>query len=116
DPELLRPQLRAAVSQHREQRERQFLHGLMHKIPEAVYFKDRELRYVRANAACAALLGVDSARALEGKSDAELASADVVLELEASQLLALERGEPLADQLSRYQRAGEQLWLSSSHA
>jgi diguanylate cyclase (GGDEF)-like protein/PAS domain S-box-containing protein len=116
EPEALRQTLRAAVAEHAQHRERQFLEQLMQTIPEALYFKDRELRYVRANAACAALLGIDSPRSLEGKRDADLARDDAMLDLEASQRLALERGEALADQISRYQRHGEQLWLSSSHA
>jgi diguanylate cyclase (GGDEF)-like protein/PAS domain S-box-containing protein len=117
----LLPMLRAAVAQHAaeraDSRDRQLLQQLMHSVPEAIYFKDRELRYVLANPACAALHGVDSPRSLEGMRDAELAQgAGPVPNLEAGQRMALARGEALPNQVTRYVRDGQLHWLSATHA
>ncbi|MET0385786.1 MAG: EAL domain-containing protein [Polyangiales bacterium] len=121
DPDELRPTLRAAfahyTSERAHARDQQLLAELMQSVPEAIYFKDRELRYVRANAACAALHGVDSPRLLEGKRETELALPDSYpLDLEAGQRQAIERGEPTRDQVSGYVRNGEMCWLSTTHA
>ncbi len=50
-------------------RERDLLHVLMDSTPDLIYFKDRESRFTRINRAQAAVLGVSSPEAADGRSD-----------------------------------------------
>jgi PAS domain S-box-containing protein len=52
-------------------RERDLLHSLMDNIPDLIYFKDTQSRFVRINGALARTLGAPSADAALGKSDAD---------------------------------------------
>jgi diguanylate cyclase (GGDEF)-like protein/PAS domain S-box-containing protein len=104
--EHLRMTVRQAAEQHALSRElaseRKLFADLLNSVPDAIYFKDRELRYLRANHACAVLRGV--------RRDSEPA------ELEADQRTVIETGRPSIDQVSCFEREGETRWLSSTHA
>jgi diguanylate cyclase (GGDEF)-like protein/PAS domain S-box-containing protein len=71
--------------------ERQLLEDLMNNIPDAIYFKDRELRFTRVNCACAERVALRDTTDAVGKRlvelgiPAELASA---FENEESQIIA----------------------------
>jgi diguanylate cyclase (GGDEF)-like protein/PAS domain S-box-containing protein len=71
--------------------ERQLLEDLMNNIPDAIYFKDRELRFTRVNRACAERVALRDTTDAVGKRlvelgiPAELASA---FENEESQIIA----------------------------
>jgi len=49
--------------------EKSLLHALMDNIPDHIYFKDRESRFIRINKAQAKLLGVNSPEEAVGKTD-----------------------------------------------
>jgi two-component system, cell cycle sensor histidine kinase and response regulator CckA len=51
------------------QRERNLLRTLMDSIPDAIYFKDSELRFVACNAALVRLLGAGDQEAVVGRTD-----------------------------------------------
>jgi diguanylate cyclase (GGDEF)-like protein/PAS domain S-box-containing protein len=104
--EHLRMTVRQAVEQYTLARElateRKLFADLMNSAPDAIYFKDRELRYLRANPACASLRGHNR------NSEPP--------ELEADQRAVIETGQPSIDQVSCFERDGETRWLSSTHA
>ena len=113
----LRQTLSAAVDHHAKNHADALTRKLMHNMPEAIFIKDVELRYVQANAACAALHGFESPESLHGKREAELTrSNQPAPNLEPLQREALLRREVLSDQVSRYVRDGEMRWISVSHA
>jgi diguanylate cyclase (GGDEF)-like protein/PAS domain S-box-containing protein len=113
----LRPTLRAAVDQYAKNRGHQLREDLLQSLPEAIYVMDAELRYVHANAACAALHGVDSPRDLVGKRDSELAhGSQPSLNLEPVQRETMLRRDVVSDRVSRFVRDGETHWLSATHA
>ncbi len=120
--EHLRQTVRQAVEQFELARnlayERQLLSDLMNNAPDAIYFKDRELRYLRANRACAALLhGKDDPDELQGKRESELNSPDGGgVELESEQRTVLAAGEPAVDQVTSFERGGETRWISTTQA
>ncbi|HTQ03055.1 MAG TPA: EAL domain-containing protein [Polyangiaceae bacterium] len=102
-----RDDLRAAVRKCAEQfdlqrtleRERQHLHDLMNSIPDAIYFKDRDLRLTRVNHAFAARAHLESTDAALGKRLSELAGGnivDAVTPERAERAVLLER-RPIAD-------------------
>src|SRR5262245_28700817 len=73
------------------------LKAIVHELPDFLYVKDRESRFVFANAATARSLGLDSASALVGKTDFDLLPYDA-----AKAFLAIEReiiatGQPRLD-------------------
>jgi diguanylate cyclase (GGDEF)-like protein len=104
--EHLRMTVRQAAEQYALSRElaseRKLFADLLNSVPDAIYFKDRDLRYLRANPACAALRGP--------RRDSEPA------ELEADQRTVIATGRPSIDQVSCFERDGETRWLSSTHA
>jgi diguanylate cyclase (GGDEF)-like protein/PAS domain S-box-containing protein len=115
----LRMTVRQAVEQFSLTRElvheRKLLADLLNNAPDAIYFKDRELRYLRANPACASLQQRDTTAELHGARDGELNDSGVP-ELESDQRSVLSCGEPSVDQVVCYERGGETRWLSSTHA
>ncbi|MCP5001954.1 MAG: SpoIIE family protein phosphatase, partial [Hyphomicrobiales bacterium] len=50
-------------------RQTYILDTFMDNVPDSIYFKDRESRFIRGNRSVAALLGVDDPALLTGKSD-----------------------------------------------
>jgi diguanylate cyclase (GGDEF)-like protein/PAS domain S-box-containing protein len=116
--EHLRMTIRQAVEQYSLTRElaqeRQLLGDLLNSAPDAIYFKDTELRYLRANPACAALQGRANAEALAGTRDSQNEGGVPELELEQRSVLA--SGTPSNDLVSCFEREGETRWLSSTHA
>jgi two-component system sensor histidine kinase/response regulator len=76
-------------------RDRHFLHMLMEHLPDKIYFKDRESRFMAVNRATLSLFGYKHHSEIVGKTDA-----DLFTEAHASQALADERqiiatGQPL---------------------
>ncbi len=96
--------------------ERRLLNDLLTSTPDAIFFKDAELRFLRANRAFAELL--DSApEKLVGRRLEDLAPDPA----EAARVAAEERrivatGEPLLDVVRRHERQGVTRYLSESKA
>jgi diguanylate cyclase (GGDEF)-like protein/PAS domain S-box-containing protein len=97
--------------------ERKLLADLMNGAPDAIYFKDRELRFLRANPACAELHRRDKPEALVGWREPELnAGQGGVPEFEAQQRVVIETGTATTDHVTAFERDGTTRWLSASHA
>ncbi len=88
---------------------------LMDNIPDTIYFKDKQSRFVKINKAQAKLLGVKTPEEAIGKTDYDFFSkkhADAALEDEKK---ILETKEPLIDKFERVRKwQGKELWLSST--
>jgi two-component system, cell cycle sensor histidine kinase and response regulator CckA len=96
--------------------ERQLLHDLMDNIPDGIYFKDLDLRFLRANRAFASFVGANSADDLVGKraSDIVITRSDYqTLEGEEKQILT--EGVPALDVVREY-RNGKSRWFSETQA
>lgn len=96
--------------------ERRLLENLMNSLPEGVYFKDKEHRYLLANEPTAELIGVDSADDLIGKRIADLLENRVHdHELEEKQILIT--GLPQIDRVyKKIDESGSVRWLSATKA
>jgi diguanylate cyclase (GGDEF)-like protein/PAS domain S-box-containing protein len=96
--------------------ERQLLHDLMDNIPDGIYFKDPDLRYLRVNRASAELMAGRDADAMVGRRLGEVA-ADLPFELiEAEERRILSVGKPVLDTVREYWREGKRSWFSESKA
>jgi PAS domain S-box-containing protein len=56
--------------------EQTLLHTLMEYLPDSIYFKDLESRFIRASRACARKLGCDDSASIIGKSDFDFFAAE----------------------------------------
>ena len=95
-------------------RERDLLRILMDHIPDCIYFKDAESKFLRVNRAQAALMGVkDPAEAL-GHSDADYFDAAVYKKTQADEQRILETGEPLTGSIEHITGSGVDWWVTVS--
>jgi len=96
--------------------ERRLLRDLMDNTPDGIYFKDAELRFLRANRPLLERLGAD-AGALVGKKLSELVAADDdVVEAEREERQLVEDGLPALEVTRPALRHGSQRWFSESKA
>ncbi len=77
--------------------ERTLLRTIFDVLPESIYVKDGESRFLMANAACAADMRVPSSADLLGRTDADFFDADLARRFREKELTVL-AGEELRDQ------------------
>ena len=86
--------------------ERYLLNSLLSSVPDAIYFRDTRGKFIRANPAFAARLGLEEpARAL-GKSPLEMPDIDAALQLHQQDEIVLRTGEAQLYRLESRARAG----------
>jgi PAS domain S-box-containing protein len=97
--------------------ERQLLHDLMNNVPDGIFFKDGELRFLRANAPYAAMVRASDAGELVGKRLAAMPNADFEAEdREQEEAEIIRSGVPSSDVVREYQHDGARRWLSETKA
>jgi PAS domain S-box-containing protein len=97
--------------------ERKLLRHLMDGIPDAIYFKDAQRRYIRLNAAEVKLLKAESEESVVGLREEDLLPSERAAARRAEDLKLLETGEPLSDCVECFeQEDGSVLWFSKSGA
>ncbi len=105
DPHLLNRALRYAVERSRSEalldREREMLDTLLDNIPDRIYFKDRQSRFVRMNHALQALFGLDRKEDAYGKTDADFYGSEHAVEARADEELVMRTGEPILNKVER---------------
>lgn len=94
------------------QRERDLLQTLMDNIPDLVFVKDSECRFVTANAALLKLLKASSLQEVIGKTDYDLLPEELAEDYLADDRQVMESGQPLLnhEELST-DKAGRPSWL-----
>jgi two-component system cell cycle sensor histidine kinase/response regulator CckA len=97
-------------------RERQLLQDLMDGVPDGIFFKDTNLRFLRVNRAFAAAAGVVSPEVVVGKRLTEILPGARSEATEAEEAALLARGEETRDVLHSWPGAGEQRWFSDTKA
>ena len=83
------------------QHERHLLNHLMNHVPDCIYFKDRESRFLRISEAMARKFGLSSAKEAEGKTDADIFSSEHAEDARADEIQVMETGEPLLNRLEK---------------
>jgi phosphoserine phosphatase RsbU/P len=91
--------IRKAIDRHDAQdasrRDRHLLEVLMDKIPDAIYFKDTESKFVRINQAHAKIFSLANPALAIGKSDADFFSTAHAQQALADEQQAMRSGQPL---------------------
>ena len=95
--------------------ERDLLGTLMDNIPDAIYFKDSQLRFTRINASQARILGVGDSRDALGKVDFDFFPREDADHYFADERMIVETGQPLIGKLERVRdRGGKLHWVSNT--
>jgi PAS domain S-box-containing protein len=94
--------------------ERYLLRILMDHIPDTIYFKDAESKFLRVNRAQATMLGIDNPQDAMGRSDADYFDAEVFRKTRADEQRILETGEPLTGSVEHITRDGLSWWVTAS--
>ncbi len=91
------------------------LANLMDTLPDAIYFKDRESRFIMINRACAQKHRWDSSDVIEGKSDFDVFSREHAEQAFADEQRIIETGEPLSGIVEKETWAdGSVSWVSTT--
>ncbi len=96
-------------------RSRRMLRSILDNIPQRVFWKDRNGRYLGCNRAFAQDAGLQSPEEIDGKSDNDLAWREHIVPYSDAFQLAMRKGEPIIN--SEYQianAAGHERWLQAS--
>ncbi len=76
-------------------------HTLMGNIPDTIYFKDRECRFTRINAAQARVLGVDKVEKAIGKTDFDFFSVDHAQRAYDDEQSVIRTGKPIIGKIEK---------------
>jgi len=97
--------------------ERDLLRGLMENMPEHIFFKDRELRYLRINHLTAKELRLKDPGQAVGRRIGELLASDKAAEIEEDERSVIETGEPVIDREEHFNIPGyREVWISKTLA
>jgi two-component system, sensor histidine kinase and response regulator len=97
--------LRDVSDRHRAEQalrlERHLLHTLMDNIPDAIYFKDRDSRFLRISRQMAEKCGLGSQEGAIGKTDADVFTSEHAQQAFADEQEIIRTGEPLVARVER---------------
>ena len=81
--------------------ERHLLTTLLQNLPDSIYFKDTDSRFIRISSAMAEKFGMPSVDDVVGKTDADIFTAEHAEEARTDELHIIKTGEPLVDRVER---------------
>jgi two-component system, sensor histidine kinase and response regulator len=93
--------------------ERDLLRALLENIPDRIYFKDVQSRFLRVSSSMSVRLGVSDPRDVLGKTDFDFYPAELAREFFADEQRIVLTGQPLINKLERIvDRDGKESWAS----
>ena len=97
------------------ERERYLLNSLMESLPDNVYFKDRDSRFVRISRAMANWFGVDDPRQAVGRSDDDFFTDEHAKQAREDEQQLMESAEPVIGKVEKETWPdGRTTWVSTS--
>jgi PAS domain S-box-containing protein len=96
-------------------RERDLLRTLMDHLPDLIYVKDHDSRYITANLAQAKLAGLDRVEEFVGRTAHDFFPAELAAHFEREDRAVMESGEAMLDREEHWiDRYGREFWFVSS--
>jgi PAS domain S-box-containing protein len=93
--------------------ERDLLRGLLDNIPDRIYFKDVESRFLRCSTSMALRLGLDDPKKVVGKTDFDFHPKELAQEFYADEQRIILTGKPLINKLEKqFSIDGSEIWAS----
>ncbi len=93
--------------------ERDLLRGLLNNIPDRIYFKDVESRFLRCSHSMALRLGVNDPKEVLGKTDFDFHPRELAQEFYADEQRIILTGRSLVNKLERqFDKNGQEIWAS----
>jgi two-component system, sensor histidine kinase and response regulator len=93
--------------------ERDLLRALLENIPDRIYFKDIESRFLRCSTSMVKRLGATAATDIVGKTDFDFHPAELAREFYQDEQRIILTGQPLVNKLERqFNSQGEEIWAS----
>ncbi len=82
-------------------RERQLLQALLDHMPDSIYFKDRDSRFIRVSAGMATKFGLQNSEAAVGLTDADIFTNEHARLARQDELLIMQSGRPIVSFVER---------------
>ncbi len=119
DAVLLHRAMRYAIERSRAERdlarERDLLHTLIDNIPDRIYFKDSESRFIRINHALTRLFRMERPEQAYGKTDADFYGIEHAREALEDERRVMETGEPIINKIEyETMTTGRRSWSLTS--
>lgn len=93
--------------------ERALLYTLLDNIPDSIYFKDAQSRFIRVNRAWARRRGLKSPQEVVGKTDFEFFPRDLARRYDEDEQAIIRTGTPLINKIEKIEFPGQPLrWIS----
>ncbi len=83
------------------ERERYLLHALLDNVPDSIYFKDRESRFVRVSRGMAKKFQLEDPSAIIGKTDADIFTEEHARQAREDELRIMATGQPIVGLVER---------------
>ena len=104
-------------TEHQVEFEKYLLSILLETVPDSIYFKDIESRFIRLSRSCANKIGVNDPREAIGKSDADFFGREHAKKALADERRILETGEMIQGQIEHETYDGrEDTWCNTTKA
>lgn len=94
--------------------ERDLLQALMDNIPDTIYFKDTESRFIRINRAQAGVLGIGNIEDAIGKTDFDFFEKEHAQEAFEDEQKIIQEGKPVIGKLEHFNTQDGWKWMSAT--
>lgn len=96
-------------------REQELMQILLDNVPDAIYFKDLQSRFVRINPAHALIMGFQNPQEAIGRSDAEIFRPEAAASFLADEQAVIATGKPLVGKIEHHGGPAETMrWFSTT--